>query len=256
MPSQKSELRQGNAPQGGKEDSHESSASSPSGAGDKTDEQSSQANSQQASTKEQPADGQQNTTGLMDRMKDALSSLAAKMRPNTSQKSQPESPRSAEDQKTGEQDSASKDPSGNGQKDALSEQASQDQSAQGQTQGETTEKTKASQGRNSDQSADKKSSDAQSGIGRQDGDKNVTESEQLKAMGKLAEIIGKRSANVTGDMMVENPSGKQQLRTEYSQRMGHHADLGGEINRDEIPLMYQKYVREYMEQVRKPVKSP
>ena len=33
--------------------------------------------------------------------------------------------------------------------------------------------------------------------------------------------------------------------------MGRHSDLGGEINRDEIPLMYQQYVREYMEQVRK-----
>jgi hypothetical protein len=56
---------------------------------------------------------------------------------------------------------------------------------------------------------------------------------------------------VTGDMTVENPSNKQQLKTEYSKRIGHHADLGGEINRDEIPLIYQQYVREYMEQVRK-----
>ena len=68
-------------------------------------------------------------------------------------------------------------------------------------------------------------------------------------MGKLAEIIGKRSASVTGDMVVENPSGKQGLKTDYSRRMGQHADLGGEINRDEIPLMYQQYVREYMQQI-------
>ena len=68
-------------------------------------------------------------------------------------------------------------------------------------------------------------------------------------MGKLAEIIGKRSASVTGDMVVENPSGKQGLKTGYSRHLGQHADLGGEINRDEIPLMYQQYVREYMQQI-------
>ena len=56
-------------------------------------------------------------------------------------------------------------------------------------------------------------------------------------------------------MSVETPSNKQQLKTEYSQKQGHHADLGGEINRDEVPLMYQPYVREYMEQVRKQTNS-
>ena len=70
-------------------------------------------------------------------------------------------------------------------------------------------------------------------------------------MGKLAEIIGKRSASLTGDIMVETSSGNQQLKTAYSQRLGHHADLGGEINRDQIPLADQQYIREYMELVRK-----
>lgn len=74
-------------------------------------------------------------------------------------------------------------------------------------------------------------------------------------MGKLAEIIGKRSASATGDVMVENPSGKQRLQTDYSQRQGQHSDLGGEINRDEVPLMYQQYVRDYMTQVRRQAKQ-
>ena len=70
-------------------------------------------------------------------------------------------------------------------------------------------------------------------------------------MGKLAEIIGKRS-QVTGEMMVEVPSGKQQLRTAYSGRSTRDTpDTGGEINRDEVPLIFQEYVREYMERVRK-----
>ena len=55
--------------------------------------------------------------------------------------------------------------------------------------------------------------------------------------------------------MVEVPNGKQQLQTKYSQKVGRHADLGGEINRDEVPLIDQQYVREYMEQVRKQAKT-
>jgi hypothetical protein len=55
-------------------------------------------------------------------------------------------------------------------------------------------------------------------------------------------------------MMVETPSGKQQLSTQYSQKIGHHADLGGEINRDQVPLIHQQYVREYMERVHKDAK--
>ena len=56
---------------------------------------------------------------------------------------------------------------------------------------------------------------------------------------------------VTGDMTVETSSTNQQLKTQYSGRVGQHADLGGEINRDEIPLVYRDYVREYMQLVHK-----
>jgi len=231
------------------------------GAGDKTASQSQsreQANEQgqpqgtspKSPAKDQEASDQQSATGLMDKMKDAMSSLMAKMRPNAGgQKSAQENQRSKEGQQATEKASAKNDPNGDSQKNSSDQQASQDQSAEGQPQGQTTEKTQSSQGRNSNQPSEKEGTDSQSGVGRQDGDKEARESEQLKAMGKLAEIIGKRSASVTGDMVVENPSGKQGLKTDYSRRMGQHADLGGEINRDEIPLMYQQYVREYMQQI-------
>jgi hypothetical protein len=198
----------------------------------------------------------QEAASVMDRMKDALSSMLAKMRPNPNgQKSQPQSQRSSEEKKSGDQAAGSKDQNSDAQKDSRAQQSNQEQSSEGQAQGQTTEKAQASQGRNSSPSADKNSADAHSGVGKQDGDKSVSEKEQLKAMGKLAEIIGKRSADLTGDIMVENPSGKQQLKTAYSQRMGSHTDLGGEINRDEIPLADQQYVREYMEEVRKTTKK-
>jgi len=200
---------------------------------------------------EQQSATQQNSSGVLDKMKDALSSLMAQMRPRSeSQQSAQNQERSSQEESGGDQGNTAKEQAAR-QQDARNEQAAQQESSEGEGQGQTTEKPEASGGRNSDQSPEKKSSDARSGAGRQEGDKDVQEAEQLRAMGKLAEIIGKRSASITGEMMVETRSGKQQLKTEYSQRMGHHSDLGGEINRDEIPLIYQQYIREYMEQVRK-----
>jgi hypothetical protein len=201
-------------------------------------------------TKDQAARGQDASPGLMDKMKDALSSLMAKMHPGqNSQGSPQDNKRQNADGKTGNPNSTSKDQAGQ-QQDAGNQQPSREQNSQGQAQGQTKEKAQASQSQASDQSTES-GSDSRSGVGRQDGSKGVKEAEQLQAMGKLEEIIGKRSANLTGEMSVETPSNKQQLKTAYSQRQGHHSDSGGEINRDEIPLMYQQYVRQYMEQVRK-----
>ena len=71
-------------------------------------------------------------------------------------------------------------------------------------------------------------------------------------MGKLSEIIGKRSQNLTGEIMVEVSSGKQQpLKTQYSDKRATHAEGGGEVHRDEVPLIYQQYVQQYFEEIRK-----
>jgi hypothetical protein len=217
--------------------------------GDETSSEQAQNNN------EQTAAQQQGSPGLLDKMKDALSSLMAKMRPNQSVDNRPQnSERMSEGQKDREKTNAATGQQGTLQQDASNEQSPQNQSSQTQAQRQATERAQASQGRDADQLPEK-GSDAHSGIGRQDGNKDLKEAEQLQAMGKLAEIIGKRSASVTGEIMVDTPSGKQQLKTAYSQRVGHHADLGGEINRDEIPLADQQYIREYMELVRKQDKS-
>jgi hypothetical protein len=89
-----------------------------------------------------------------------------------------------------------------------------------------------------------------SGIGSQDGDKDIRLAEQLAAMGKIAEIIGKRSANVTGEAAVEVQSTSQQLRTPYAPRGAEHSQAGAEIGRDEIPAALQTYVARYFEEVR------
>ncbi len=103
-------------------------------------------------------------------------------------------------------------------------------------------------GKNSDQQA---SSQPGSGIGKQDGNKDVKAAEQMAAMGKLSEVIGKRSQNVSGEMMVETQSGPQQLRTQYSQKSAAHGESGGDVSRDEVPVALQSYVQQYFEEIRK-----
>ena len=86
---------------------------------------------------------------------------------------------------------------------------------------------------------------------KQRGNKEARLAEQLAAMGKISEIIGKRSANVTGEISVEVPSNQQPLRTGYSQNNATHSDAGGEISRDEVPVIFQQYVQQYFAQVHK-----
>ncbi len=134
---------------------------------------------------------------------------------------------------------------GQEQADASADSQSEGDQQQGGTQ-------QASQGKSEGRSNNQPNSpDGKSGIGKQDGDKAAREAAELAAMGKLSEIIGKRAANISGEVMVEVSSGKQQLKTQYSQQNAAHTDSGGEINRDEVPLAYQQYVQQYFAQMRK-----
>jgi hypothetical protein len=123
---------------------------------------------------------------------------------------------------------------------------------QGNQEGENSQGSQNARGDSRQGNSGQRSSDERSGIGKEDGSKELREAEQLAAMGKISEIIGKRSANVTGEVMVEVASGnEQQLKTQYSQSSARHSDVGGEIHRDEVPLIFQHYVQRYFEEVRK-----
>lgn len=93
--------------------------------------------------------------------------------------------------------------------------------------------------------------EGRSGIGKEDGRKDTREAEQLAAMGKLTELIGRRQANLTGEVTVEVASGSQKLRTPYSEREARHVEAGGVVHRDEVPLIFRDYVQRYLELVRK-----
>jgi hypothetical protein len=226
--------------------------SDPAGDQNSSPDGSSQSSKQQSSPKNSNQSGNSGeNSSLTDKMRDALANLLAKMRmqPKSGDGKQGSSAQTNSQQQAQKQGQSS-DPN------ASSSQSQQqsDASASAQSQGQQAQNgsQQAAQGKSDSHSSDRPNSpDGKSGIGKQDGDKSAREAEQLAAMGKISEIIGKRAANVSGEVMVEVASGKQQLKTQYSQRKASHGEAGGEINRDEVPLAYQQYVQQYFEEIRK-----
>jgi hypothetical protein len=187
-------------------------------------------------------------SSLMARLRDAMTNLLSRMRQQSNgagtQQPSAQAGRGKNQQAGGQKGSA-----GQGRQQSGGQEGADAQEGQP---GDDARNAQNALGRGSGPSSDQQASKQPgSGIGRQDGSKDVKLAEQLAAMGKISEIIGKRSANVTGEVTVEVSSGNQQLRTPYSQSKAAHADAGGEISRDEVPVALQPYVQEYFEQVRK-----
>jgi hypothetical protein len=201
------------------------------------------------SNPQKDANGSSESSSLLSKVKDAFQNLLSRVKPQQGNSGSQQAAdqnahqEQAKGQQNGKQQSAKNGQRGdNGQKgDAEDGEASEraDNSADPQSQ---------AAGKSDGQQASKQPG---SGIGSQDGDKSIKQAEQLAAMGKISEIIGKRSANLTGEATIEVQSTSQQLRTPYAQRGAQHAQGGAEIDRDEIPVALQAYVEKYFEQVRK-----
>jgi hypothetical protein len=228
-----------------------SQAGSDSGDTNNPDSNNSQNDKQDSSMKNSGQSGNAGeNSSLSEKMRDALANLMAKLKPNKSDGKQ-----SSSQSQNGSQSSQQKSQSteSNSSQSQNKQQADGDASAQSQGDQQSQNGSQQSaQGKSEGKSSDKPNSpDGKSGIGKQDGDKSAREAAELAAMGKISEIIGKRAANVSGEVMVEVASGKQQLKTQYSQRSAQHSEAGSEINRDEVPLAYQQYVQQYFEEIRK-----
>ena len=194
------------------------------------------------------ASGSNESSSLLSKVKDAFQNLLSRVKPQNSQGSQESSNRD------GKQQQANKGQNGRQQsaKDAQRADTGQQGDAQDGQAGEKADNSGDPQGKGTGKSdGQQNSKQAGSGIGSQDGDKSIKQAEQLAAMGKISEIIGKRSANVTGEATVDVQSTVQQLRTPYAQRAAKHDQGGAEIDRDEIPVALQAYVEKYFEQIRK-----
>jgi len=231
---------------GGDENSERASASGSEKGADQTPEgnDGQPQNGQKSSTPKGGKESNGQNSSLMDKMRDAMSSMMDKLKMNSKQG---ESKQSAQNSQQGSQSQQGKsDKSQANGKQQSSGSESQDQQSQ-QAQGDQSQ----AKGKSGDKNADQSAQDAKSGIGKQDGDKSAKEAEQLAAMGKISEILGKRAKDMSGEVMVEVSSGKQQLKTQYSSKTAAHAEAGGEISRDEVPMEYQSYVQQYFEQIRK-----
>jgi hypothetical protein len=181
-------------------------------------------------------------SGLLGKFRDAMSSLMNRMRQQAGAKG-------AQQQAGAQNGGQQKSQSGKqGQQPGDGQQAE----AKDAQPGDDSENAQSAQsGSPSESGQQPATKQPGSGIGRQDGSKDAKLAEQLAAMGKISEIIGKRAANVTGELTVEVENSNRQLRTPYAQRDAHHTEAGGEINRDEVPIALQAYVQQYFEQVRK-----
>jgi hypothetical protein len=235
-------------------------------AGEKGDRSSPESESGKASEKggsQSKPDGAQKEAGnsastsgdnssLSDKVRDALANLLStlKMQPKKNDNKQSAS-NSQNASQSAQRQAANKDQKGSQDSGKAQNTESSASDSEGE-QAQNGDQSLSSQGNSSRKNSDRASSqDGKSGIGKEDGDKSIREAEQLAAMGKISEIIGKRAQAVTGEVMVEVASGKQQLKTQYTQRNATHGEAGSQIDRDEVPLAYQQYVQQYFEEIRK-----
>jgi hypothetical protein len=186
---------------------------------------------------------------LMSKVKDAVQNLLSRMKPQQNQNGQQQSgEQNGQQQGKGQQQGNKQQNAKNGQQQGASQQA---EGQEGQA-GDQSQQAQDQQGKGQGNSDSKQASKQPgSGVGSQDGEKKLKQAEQLAAMGKLSEIIGKRSQNISGETTVEVQNTQQQLRTQYSNRAVQHSQAASEIGRDEIPVALQSYVESYFEAVRK-----
>jgi hypothetical protein len=189
----------------------------------------------------QQSQGSQN---LFSKMKEAMQNLLSSMQQNQ-QNQQQQSGSNQNGKGSKGQQSASKQQNKGEKNNSQSGDAQDQQAADGQ---EAQNSQSQSSERQDSPMANKQPG---SGAGNRDGAKDVRQAEQLAAMGKISEIIGKRAANLTGEATIDVQNTSQQLRTSYQEKSAEHSQAGAEINRDEIPVALENYVEQYFEQVRK-----
>jgi hypothetical protein len=202
---------------------------------------------QQEAGKNQEANNSGENSSLMDKMKDAFQNLLSRVKPPQ----QPAQSGQQQDQKgqQGKSQQGSKQQNKQGQQQNAGQQGDAQEGENGeQAQNDENTEQQKGQGKSDSQQASKQPG---SGVGSQDGEKAIKNAEQLAAMGKLTEIMGKRSQTVTGEATVEVQQTSQQLKTSYVNKGAQHSQGGAEISRDEVPVALQPYVQQYFEQMRK-----
>ena len=225
---------------------------SPGEQGNKDGDKKSAAGDKKSGGQQNQGNQQGEKNSLMDKFKDAMANMMNKLK--------------SQDKSDGQQQQAQKQQDGQQGNGQQQQQANKGQQAQGkqqgngqpqndpngQQQGDANEKSPNQQAKGGDKSNQAPSGDQKSGMGKQDGSKDIQLAEQQRAMGKISEVFGKRAQNLQGEVMIEVSSSKSNaLKTDYSGKSAAHSDTSGVIQRDEVPLIFQNYVQRYFEELRK-----
>ncbi len=223
----------------------EADGQSPNNENASSDSKQGQKNGENQSA-QQNSNGSNNNSSLLSKVKEAMQNLLSSMKqqPSSGNQQQQQQSASSQNSKSGKGQNGSKQQAQKGEKQNAGESDSEDQVGEQAN-------AQSSPGQGKEQGDSPQDKQPGGGIGNRDGSKDVKQAEQLAAMGKITEIIGKRAANLSGEATVEVQSTTQQLRTEYSARRAQHTEAGAEISRDEIPVALEGYVQQYFEQVRK-----
>jgi hypothetical protein len=217
--------------------------SNPSQSDQKSGDQSGKQEQKQQSGGKPDANNAGENSSLMNKAKDLFQNLLSSLKPPSSNPGQQQNdPNNQGKGQSKQQNDKKGQPKNSGQK---SDQSEGQQGEQGDDQ---QDQSQQSNGKNDSQQATKQPG---SGAGNQDGEKRIKQAEDMAAMGKISEILGKRSANLTGEATVEVQNTAQQLKTAYAPGAAQHGQSGGEINRDEIPVAMEPFVQEYFRQARK-----
>ncbi len=188
--------------------------------------------------------------GVLSRLQDALSSLLGRTKTTGGQQANQEDSASAgkgsENPKANQQSGAN----GEGQK---SKQASQNAASKSDSQtgqqsnGQPQQQAGMSQG--AGQKADGNANSAESGAGSNEGSKRILSAAELKAMGKIEELMSKQAADVSGEMSIVKTTGPQQLSTPYSDRQAAHEAADSSVSGEQMSPADREFVRKYMDEM-------
>jgi hypothetical protein len=207
-------------------------------------------NGKESAGKQSPEGADGNNSSLMAKFKEAMQNILSRMKqqPSGTAGGPKQQASNAQNGKQGKPQQGQGEANRQGQQQSGGQETN---SQEGQP-GSESQTAQNAMGRGQGQGGEENpSKQPGSGIGKQDGSKDVKLAEQLAAMGKISEIIGKRAAHVSGEVTVEVQNSSQQLATPYSKRTATHGETTAEINRDEVPVALQPYVQQYFEQVRR-----
>ncbi len=182
---------------------------------------------------------------LMDKLKEAFENMMSKLNMEEQSQGQPS------EQGTESENKQASDTPGRGQEaagsEAGSEEGSQSESEGGQADAASDQ---ISMEEGSSEASEQQSETSIATAGTGEGSKELREAEQAEVMGELSELYQQRAEEITGEFTIETESARQTARTPYAPRQSGHLDRGAALSRDEIPLAYRAYIKEYFKQIR------